>query len=58
MGNVKQFCQLQFLTKRNIVVLIKVNLMALLRKVMSSMATESGKIGEFLDFGYHANEKE
>ena len=44
--------------KRNMVALILVTYMVLIRKFMVSMATESFKMIDFIDFGYFDNEKE
>ena len=42
----------------NMVALMKVTFHALIRKIVVSMATESWKIWNFLEFGYHGNKIE
>ena len=42
----------------NMVALMKVTFHALIRKIVVSMATESWKIRNFLEFGYHGNKLE
>ena len=42
----------------NMVALMKVTFHALIRKILVSMATESWKIRNFLEFGYHGNKIE
>ena len=43
---------------RNMVALMKVTFHALIRKIVVSMATESWKIRNLLEFGYHGNKIE